>query len=389
MPKRVSGSYYASAADTLAPAQSLRNGSTLVSPGQIFELGFFSPGESKKYYLGIWYKRLTDTVVWVGNRENPVIDSHAFLNISSTGYLLIFDGQNTMIWSPNSSRSANNPVAQLLDSGNLVVKDGDTDEDTESYLWESSDFPSDTKLAGMKLGRNLKTGFLLRDGMKERFRVGPWNGISFSGLPVQVSPLIVHVVVANTEEVYHTYEVTDKSVITRFTLNESGLLERLVLYENTSEWTNLFTLQNDMCDDYARCGPNGVCKINQRPICECLEGFVPRSEREWRVLNWTGGCVRSTPLDCRKRQGFLQIENVKFPDLLDFKLDERLNLEYCRAECLKNCSCTAYAKSNHNESGCLMWFGALVDIREFVAEQFEQNIYVRLPASELGKYKKL
>ncbi|XP_039013625.1 G-type lectin S-receptor-like serine/threonine-protein kinase SD1-1 [Hibiscus syriacus] len=136
----------------------------------------------------------------------------------------------------------------------------------------------------------------------------------------------------------------------------------------------MFTLQNDICDDYARCGPNGVCKINQRPICECLEGFVPRSEREWRVLIWTGGCVRSTPLDCRKRQGFLQIENMKLPDLLDFKLDERLNLEDCRAECLKNCSCTAYSKSNHNGSGCLMWFGELIDIREFVAEQLEQNI---------------
>ncbi|KAE8692219.1 G-type lectin S-receptor-like serine/threonine-protein kinase [Hibiscus syriacus] len=408
-----SGSYYASAADTLAPAQSLRNGSTLVSPGQIFELGFFSPVNSNKYYLGIWYKRLPDTVVWVGNRENPVIDSHAFLNISSTGYLFIFDGQNTMIWSANSSRSANNPVAQLLDSGNLVVKDEDTDEETESYLWESFDFPTDTQLPGMKIGRNFKTGvnlylrarkgvndpspgdftygiehnglpqFFLRAGMKKRFRGGPWNGIRFGGLPPQEGPLTVCVFVFNTEEVYRSYEVVDKSVIMRFTVNESGLLERRVLYENTSEWTTMFTLQNDKCDDYAQCGPNGVCKIKQRPICECLEGFIPRSEREWRELNWTGGCVRSTPLDCRKREGFLQVENVKLPDLLDFKLDNRLNLEDCRAECLKNCSCTAYARSNYNGSGCLMWFGELTDIREFIVEQFDQNIYVRLPASEV------
>ncbi|KAE8692221.1 calcium-binding protein PBP1-like [Hibiscus syriacus] len=409
-----SGSYYASAVNTLAPSQSLRNGSTLVSPGQIFELGFFSPVNSNKYYLGIWYKRLPDTVVWVGNRENPVIDSHAFLNISSTGYLFIFDGQNTMIWSANSSRSANNPVAQLLDSGNLVVKDENTDEETESYLWESFDFPTDTQLAGMRIGRNFKTGvnrylrarkgvndpspgaftygiehnglpqFFLREGMKKRYRGGPWNGISFGGVPPQVGPLTVYVYVVNTEEVYRSYEVVDKSVITRFTVNESGLLERLVLYENTSEWTTMFTVQNDMCDDYAQCGPNGVCKTKQRPICECLEGFVPRSEREWLELNWTGGCVRSTPLDCRKREGFLQVENVKLPDLLDIKLDERLNLEDCRAECLNNCSCIAYARSNYNGSGCLMWFGELTDIREFVAEQFEQNIYVRLPASELG-----
>ncbi|KAK8691403.1 hypothetical protein V6N13_074914 [Hibiscus sabdariffa] len=266
----------------------------------------------------------------------------------------IFDGQNTTIWSTNSSRIARNPTAQLLDSGNFVVKDAD--EVTESYLWESFDFPSDTQLPGMKLGRNFKTGrnryltarkdvndpspgdftfrvddiglpqFVLRQGREKRFRTGVWNGIRLSGLP----------------------------------------------------------LRNDKCDDYARCGPNGICKINQTPICECLEGFVPRSEREWPVLNWTGGCVRRTPLDCQKREGFLKIENVKLPDLVDFKFDERLNLKDCRTECLKNCSCTAYANSNHNGSGCLMWFGNLIDIREIIEEQSEQDIYIRLPASEIS-----
>ncbi|KAK8477758.1 hypothetical protein V6N11_008877 [Hibiscus sabdariffa] len=410
----LSGLYYASAGDTLAPTQSIRNGSTLVSSGKTFELGFFSPGESNNYYLGIWYKSFPDTVVWVGNREKPVTDSHAFLNISSTGNLFIFDGQNTTIWSTNSSRAARNPTAQLLDSGNFVVKDADADEVTESYLWESFDFPSDTQLPGMKLGRNFKTGrnryltawkgvndpspgdftfrvddiglpqFVLRQGTEKRFRTGVWNGIRFSGLPLRVSPLIKNIFVAHTEEVYHMYEVMDKSVLSRVMVNESGLLQRLVSYENTSEWTNMYTMQNDKCDDYARCGPNGICKINQTPICECLEGFVPRSEREWPVLNWTGGCVRRTPLDCLKREGFLKIENVKLPDLLDFKFDERLNLKDCRAECLKNCSCTAYANPNHNGSGCLMWFGSLIDIREFIEEQSEQDIYIRLPASEIS-----
>ncbi|GMI90044.1 hypothetical protein like AT4G27290 [Hibiscus trionum] len=408
-----SGSYHASAADTLAPTQSISNGSTLVSSAQTFELGFFSPGESNKYYLGIWYKSFPDTVVWVANREDPVIDSHAILNISTTGNLFIFDEQNNTIWSANSSRAAKNPIAQLLDSGNLVVKEDAAAADTESYLWESFDFPSDTQLEGMKIGRNFETGinryltawksvndpspgdftygvddigspqFVVREGTKKRFRTGPWNGIKFSGHPSQISPIINHVTVYNTEEAYDMFEIMDKSVISRTTVNESGLVQRLVLYENASEWTVMYTLQNDLCNDYARCGPNGICKINQRPICECLEGFVPRSEREWQILNWTGGCVRRTPLDCQKSEGFLKIKNVKLPDLLEFKLDQRMSLRDCRAECLKNCSCTAYVNSNYNGSGCLMWFGNLIDIREFIEEQREQDIYIRVPASEI------
>ncbi|KAK8643675.1 hypothetical protein V6N13_012958 [Hibiscus sabdariffa] len=408
-----SGSYHASAADSLAPTQSIRNGTTLLSSAQTFELGFFSPGQSNKFYLGIWYKRFPDTVVWVGNREKPVIGSHAFLNISTTGNLFIFDGQNTIIWSTNPSRPPKNPVAQLLDSGNLVLKDADADEDTESYLWESFDFPSDTQLAGMKIGRNFKTGtnryltarkgvndpspgdftygvddngspqFVVHEGTEKRFRTGPWNGIKFNGHPAQISPIIHHVNVFNTEEAYDMFEVIDKSFISRTTINESGLVQRLVLYENASEWTIMYTLQNDLCNDYARCGPNGICKINQRPICECLEGFVPRSEGEWQVLNWTSGCVRRTPLVCQKSEGFLKIKNVKLPDLLYFKLDRRMNLRECRVECLKNCSCTAYANSNYNGSGCLMWFGDLIDIREFIEEQREQDIYIRVPASEI------
>ncbi|KAK8647742.1 hypothetical protein V6N13_121469 [Hibiscus sabdariffa] len=409
-----SGSYHASAADTLAPTQSIRNGSTtLVSSAQTFELGFFSPGQSNKFYLGIWYKRFPDTVVWVGNREKPVMGSHAFLNISTTGNLFIFDGQNTTIWSTNPSRPPKKPVAQLLDSGNLVVKDADADEDAESYLWESFDFPSDTQLAGMKIGRNFKTGrnryltarkgvndpspgdftygvddngspqIVVREGTQKRFRTGPWNGIKFNGHPAQISPIINHVTVFNTEEAYDMFEVMDKSVISIINFNESGLVQRLVLYENASEWTIMYTLQNDLCNDYAQCGPNGICKIDQRPICECLEVFVPRSEGEWQVLNWTGGCVRRTPLVCQKSEGFLKVKNVKLPDLLEFKLDRRMNLRDCRVECLKNCSCTAYANSNYNGSGCLMWFGDLIDIREFIDDQREQDIYIRVPASEI------
>ncbi|KAM0023302.1 putative bulb-type lectin domain-containing protein [Helianthus debilis subsp. tardiflorus] len=72
--------------------------------------------------------------------------------------LLLFSGNNTVIWSYSSSVSVGNApvVAKLLDSGNLVVcDDSSTDED---FVWQSFDYPTDTLLAGMKFGKDLVTG---------------------------------------------------------------------------------------------------------------------------------------------------------------------------------------------------------------------------------------
>ncbi|KAF8395142.1 hypothetical protein HHK36_019083 [Tetracentron sinense] len=71
------------AADTITPTQSITvsDGQTLVSSAQTFELGFFSPGNSKNNYIGIWYKNSPSVVLWVASRENPITDSSGVLNI--------------------------------------------------------------------------------------------------------------------------------------------------------------------------------------------------------------------------------------------------------------------------------------------------------------------
>ncbi|XP_022876530.1 G-type lectin S-receptor-like serine/threonine-protein kinase SD1-1 [Olea europaea var. sylvestris] len=66
-----------------------------------------------------------------------------------------------------------------------------------------------------------------------------------------------------------------------------------------------------------------------------------------------------------------------------------MSLKECQAECLKNCSCMAYANSDIREggSGCFMWFGDLIDIQEF-SERKERYIYMRMAAAELNHNKK-
>ncbi|WMV33259.1 hypothetical protein MTR67_026644 [Solanum verrucosum] len=63
-----------------------------------------------------------------------------------------------VIWSSDSTRHGQNQVAQLLDSGNLVVRDAAEDK-PQNYLWQSFDNPGETTLPGMKVGINLKTNF--------------------------------------------------------------------------------------------------------------------------------------------------------------------------------------------------------------------------------------
>ncbi|VVA37651.1 PREDICTED: G-type lectin S-receptor [Prunus dulcis] len=352
------------AADTISAAQSITSTNTLVSSGQSFELGIFSAVNSEAWYLGIWYKNFPNIVVWVANRENPVADSHGSLKLSKNGSLVLLDQMNNTIWSSTSSQVAEDPVAQLLENGNLVVREKAT-TDSESYIWESFNLPSDTLLPEMKLGWNFRTGLnrfltswknasdpspgeytygvdnvllpqlVIAKGSKKMFRTGPWNGLWFTAA--------------------------------------SGHRRN--------------SLQNDECNSYGEFGANGICRISKSPICECLHGFVPKSPDEWGVLNWTSGCIREIPLSCQKREGFLKVRNVKLPDQLNFLVNNSSSNNGCEAECLKNCSCVAYANTViiNGGSSCLMWFGDLVDLREFVEEDSQQDIYIRLPHSELGK----
>ena len=117
------------AVDTITVNQPIRYGETIISAGGSFELGFYTPENSKNQYLGIWYKKVTPrTVVWVANGDFPLTDSLGVLKVTDQGTLVILNGTNSIIWSSNASRSAQNPTAQLLESGNLVLKNGNDDD---------------------------------------------------------------------------------------------------------------------------------------------------------------------------------------------------------------------------------------------------------------------
>ncbi|KAF8026052.1 hypothetical protein BT93_F2768 [Corymbia citriodora subsp. variegata] len=399
------------ALDTITTNQSIRDGESLLSAGGIFELGFFSKGDPPKRYLGIWYKKITTTIVWVANRAAPLADTSGTLRVTHRGSLVLLSGNGSEIWSSNWSIPVLNPVAQLLDSGNLVVKDADG-SDPNNFMWQSFDHPTDTSLARMKIGWNRTSGFeryltswksiddpspgsftlhldpngypqlLLKQGSDIKFRSGPWNGLRWSGTPnLNPNPYYRYGFVLNEEETYYHYELLNSSVISRLILIPNGILERFTWIDRMRGWTLYLTAPIDQCDDYATCGAYGSCRVDASPVCRCLKGFVPQFSQEWDILDWSNGCVRKNPLDCEK-DIFVPYSSLKLPDTQSSWFNKSMNLQECKVVCLKNCSCTAYSNLDIQDggSGCLLWFGKLMDIREY--NENGQDLYIRMAASE-------
>ncbi|XP_047267039.1 G-type lectin S-receptor-like serine/threonine-protein kinase At4g27290 isoform X2 [Capsicum annuum] len=408
-----------STTNVITTSQFITDGETVVSSGGNFEMGFFSPNGTTNRYIGIWYKKIlahVQTIVWVANRDKPLTNtSSVVLKVTRPGILALLNDKNESIWSTNTSRSVQNPVAMLLDSGNLVVK-GANDGNAENFLWQSFDFPTDTHLPDMKLGKNFKTGLevylsawkndndptpgeytlhidptgypqgIIRRGTRESARAGPWNGLRWSGAPAPLqtqSSIYTFQFVFNAEEVYYSFSLINSSVLSRLVLTNNGFIQRLTWVDRTKSWHLYLNIPLDTCDTYSLCGAYGSCVIDSSPVCGCLDKFEPKYPQQWEKGDWSEGCVRKTPLDCNKEHAFLKYSGIKLPDTSHSQYDKTMTLEGCRQVCSKNCSCTAYSSLDisNGDKGCLFWSRELIDIRKLSGRG--QDIYIRMDSSEL------
>ncbi|KAL5730648.1 hypothetical protein ACHQM5_003446 [Ranunculus cassubicifolius] len=407
---------------TMKPSDSILDGQTLNSRGGMFQLGFFTPSsKSNKRYLGMWYKSLpAQTVVWIANRDSPILDTSGILKIDSTGNLVILVNQTARaIWSSNSSKTlGSSPVVEFLESGNLVLRDSRND-DTKSYVWQSFDYPTDTLLPGMKLGLNKETGrrwylsswknsddpspgdltlgsehveypeFIMRKRGQKYFRTGPWNGVGTSGsLSMQPNTKFTYAYIDSADELYFTYQLVNLSMFMRAVLiqtsSEMGSFQLMTWVEKTNSWVKHYTTPSDRCDNYAVCGPYSTCDVSNYAVCQCLKKFKPKSLEDWYHFDWSQGCERQVPVKCSKGEGFNRLTRVKLPDsTIGSWVNTSMNLEECRLRCLNDCGCMAYAKSDIRKrgSGCILWFTDLMDMRKL--KTADHYLYIRMAASEL------
>ncbi|OWM77595.1 hypothetical protein CDL15_Pgr016993 [Punica granatum] len=406
--------------NTISPTIPLHDGDVLLSENKNFALGFFSPSNSTRRFIGTWYNKVSEhTVFWVANRDRPINDTSGVISINCHGDLVLHccnNGSSTL-WSTNvlTTSSDNATAAQLQDTGNFIL----LQRLGNRVLWQSFDHPSDTLMPFMKLGLDWRTGmdWVLTSWRSEDFpgpenftyrfdptgypqiflcknaaplwRTGPWTGLCWSGLFGMSSNYIFNFSFVNDhEEVSFSYWMRNASIFSRLVIETSGTIQRSTWHTQDGRWNELWRTPVEDCDYYMACGPNSNCNpYNADQFrCTCLPGFEPRSPADWFLRDGSGGCIRSPGAStCRSREGFVKVALVKLPDTSRAYVDMGLSLKECEQECLKNCSCTAYTSADERNGGfgCLAGYGDLLDMRTY--SNIGQDLYIQVDAAILGR----
>ncbi|XP_031391524.1 G-type lectin S-receptor-like serine/threonine-protein kinase At4g03230 isoform X1 [Punica granatum] len=370
---------------------------TLVSKGGRFTLGFFTPNGSfdlRRRYIGIWYSGSDPkTVVWVANRDAPLLYRTGFFGFAGDGNLVVSakgKGFNHS-WRTNvkSSLGPGTMIAQLLDSGNLVLRDVSREGQIK---WQSFTQPTDTFLPGMLLGSlNLtswKTSndpgvgkymfqqdqesegqYVINHQQSQYWKSGIYGKyISSSDLPQEITPLLSP---TNQTQDYNT----------RLRITFDGFIQ---YFNETSPWIPIWLEPKDQCGLSNPCGEFGSCNSDNIVLCKCLPGFEPRYQSSWETGDYSRGCINKSP---HIGKDFLNLTMMKAGKRGINGVDANNNDE-CMARCIQSDQCQAFSYIEYkfaqrgNVGRCWTWLEELEDIQESTEDG--ANLFVRVSLPYIG-----
>ncbi|GKV43384.1 hypothetical protein SLEP1_g50682 [Rubroshorea leprosula] len=369
-------SYFAT--DTLDQTKQLSYGELLESSNDLFRLGFFLPNGDRRTFLGIWYNDETwyrgggefvfvDYPVWIANPNSPIFTNSGILSVNGNGSLEILSDQRKVIPIYSSTRASIQASATLQNDGNFVLHELNSDGSVKSVLWQSFDHPTDTLLPGMKLGINFNSGLnwtltswdndggynspasgpftlgLNPNGTNELimwrqgdlyWRSGPWQR-SYSGFPQASYYGYNFSFTQNENEMFFYY--TSTIIFSRIRIHSADLQsDGLLMIYAHGFWSPLVSCDHD----------GWLCLKQKLPKCRNIGDTLLD---EYNYIN--------------KKLGSMSKAGYRFSE------SHNMTIEDCKAKCLLNCSCFAYASTNIvNQSGCEIWtsrtiFGATQDGR--------------------------
>uniref|UniRef100_A0A2P2IMF7 non-specific serine/threonine protein kinase n=1 Tax=Rhizophora mucronata TaxID=61149 RepID=A0A2P2IMF7_RHIMU len=405
------------ARDTLTIDTPLKDnkGATLVSAGERFELGFFTPSGGDGRYLGIWYYRSRPRIfVWVANRGSSIMDSSGIFAIADEN-LRLLGARKEYYWSPEgveSSKNFSNWTLKLRDSGNLVLS-------SPEILWQSFEHPTDTFLPGMYLGpaMNLtswtsqadpKPGdftfqfdqdiseYIIKNESTTYWKSGVLT--NSEGLDNGSLPSVFYFLrncstsgsagsKAAPKTINYAYKCIDHGNL-RLVLKYNGELQLLLWDTENASWNLLRKEPRDRCSVFDACGNFATCNSNRASYCKCLPGFEPTSPNNWNSWDFQEGCIKAWPICSSNENNVTNFLNLKDTRLRNYDENPQVsNVTECEEECLMSCKCQAYsyrkAERRDASSTCLIWNENLGSIQEQYNDGHELN--VRVPLSYISE----
>ncbi|CAN6319589.1 unnamed protein product [Urochloa humidicola] len=331
-----------------------------------FTCGFYSI-YTDAFTFSIWYTNAANkTVVWTANRGRPVHARGAAVTLRKSGTLVLTDYDDAVVWQAEGDDSAGVQYAQLLDTGNFVMKNS-----SGIIVWQSFDSPTDTLLPTQRISAATKlvstTGLqvpghyifhftdssilsLIYDDadFHEIYWPDPDNGeyqnnrnrynsTRFGGLDD------IRNFFSSDFANQQALVASDQGlgIKRRLTLDPDGNLRIYSLNSSDGKWSVSWIAMSQPCNIHGLCGPNGICRYLPAPTCSCPPGYVMNNPG-----NWSQGCRPVVDITCTDGE---QAQSVKFLRLpgtdfwgSDQQHVDQVSLQACKNICRSDCTCKGF-----------------------------------------------
>ncbi|XP_014521882.1 G-type lectin S-receptor-like serine/threonine-protein kinase At1g67520 isoform X1 [Vigna radiata var. radiata] len=316
---------------SLKPGEKLNSTTLLRSEKGYYVIKF------ERTYLQIYGPKTENWTVWIGNRNQPVDTDSAVLLLNHSGVLKIESNHTEPIILYASPQPSKHTVATLLDTGNFVLQQLHSNG-TNTTLWQSFDYPTDTLIPGMKLGVNNLSG--------HKWSVISWladSEVSLGAFELEWEPTKRELIIkrrgklcwasgnlGNGRLMHDTYyEIVSNENESYFSITTFN--------EEHTIWTLLETGQliNRNGDD------NNVARAD---LCY---GY-----------NTDEGCQRweEIPLCRHPGDAFESREGYPNQDMANNLENSSYGLSDCQDMCWRNCSCAGFKNYNDDDgTGCVFY----------------------------------